>query len=738
MKKQVKVALFIVGCLLTVLLSFILWTLSVTANAKIDTELLLDIDREIVYLDTYGQEFSKEIDGKNVAKIESIPSHVINAFIATEDKRFYSHKGLDYKGLARAFINNIKSMSFKEGGSTITQQLIKNTHLSGEKTISRKLKELKLAQQLEKKYSKQEILELYLNSIYFGDGCYGIADACSFLFDKNVEQLSVYEGAILAGIVKAPAKYSPKKNLEKSVDRTNVVLNLMKEQGYISPSFTTVDKDYVSSILSNKERQYTYKSLVKKQLYNHIDQTPYSSKKFYVKTNFDSNLQEIIERIYLKYDTNYEKNIILYNQKGEIVSYLSSCVEQNRQSGSILKPLLVYAPSIQEGTVYSCTKIDDVKTDFNGFTPKNYNNIYNGTISVKQSLVKSSNVCAVKLINDLGIDKSVKYGQELGLSLNGNDENMSLALGSTYNGLKFNEIVNAYTVFNDGFITNSSMIDCIKNDKGLNIYKNQKKHKKIFDIDTVEIMQEMLKETINSGTARKLKSTSIPLCAKTGTAGNENGNTDAYTVSFNKEYCLGVWMGSINNGLMPNSYTGGSFPANISAEIWEEIYKNKTIPDEYNPDNCLKINIDKISYDDENKVVVADEVTPKNYYNEELFTKKHYPKQRSNRFSSPTIKDCKLLVNNNEIQVRLCEAEYQEVLIYRSNGNTKKLVFDSKYSKNKNLFIDRTFKSNETYVYSIIPYYENENRVIFGKEIVLGKIKAPIKNIGDNWINWLE
>lgn len=685
-------------------------------------------------MDANENEFSSKSNGREVSQINEIPQSVIDAFIVTEDKRFYSHNGVDFKGLARAFVNNIKTLSFKEGGSTISQQLIKNTHLSNEKTIKRKLVELKLASQLEKEFSKQEIIEMYLNTIYFGDGCYGITNASKHYFNKNVNQLTVEEGVILASIVKAPSSYSPTKNPSNCIKRSTLVLNLLNKKNY-----ENIDKTKIESIVKNinnnlVKNDFDYAYMANNEAMKIIDNCPYISKKYYVKTYLDNNLQENIIDEFSKNISSYHKTIIVNNNKAETIAYLSSCGDVKRQSGSILKPLVVYAPCIQEGIVDSCTKINDEITNFNGYTPKNFNNKYYGLISVKDSLAKSSNVCAVKLIEKLGINKSVEYAKRLNLNIQDDDKNLSFALGATKNGLKLTEILNGYSVFNnEGEYKKASFVDYIKLDNGQFIYKNIKKSNKIFDKDTTEIMNDMLYNTVSNGTARKLKKLNFPICAKTGTVGTLDGNTDLYSISYNKEYSIATWIGATDKKL-DNSLLGGGLPTNISFNIWRNIYNEKTPPNDFGLENCIKCKIDKISYDTENIIEIADEITPNELCFDGYFTRKSVPTKKSTRFSSPKIDDYKLSVNNNGICIWLCLTQQQKSMLIRTEGNKKRVICKC-LDVNNNSYIDNDIKPGKEYTYSIRPFYEINGKTYYGNEKIIGKIKSPINFIGDDWLN---
>ena len=236
MKKLGKIALLLLLAATALLLTGLVIFNCITADAKLDKNKLINYGQTITIYDDSGQKIqSSSIEGnRNTVLVCDLKEHTKNAFISSEDRKFYSHNGLNYGRMVKALFKNIASFSFKEGASTISQQLIKNTHLSNDKTLSRKLKEIKLTRQLERAYSKDEILEMYLNTIYFGHSCYGLQSAAKFYFDTDAENLTLTQSATLAGLLTSPNNYSPFKNPEKCLTRRNIVLNSMRECSFIS------------------------------------------------------------------------------------------------------------------------------------------------------------------------------------------------------------------------------------------------------------------------------------------------------------------------------------------------------------------------------------------------------------------------------------------------------------------------------------------------------------------------
>lgn len=737
MKKTLKIAMIIVCSVLIVVLSSLIYVLSVTAGVKINEEKLVNMERIISYYDINGNKFAEESGGVAVTEIKNIPEYVKNAFIAIEDKRFYSHNGVDYRGLFRALFNNVKSFSFKEGASTISQQLIKNTHLSNEKTLKRKLVEIKLARKLEKKFTKSEILEKYLNTIYFGDGCYGITEASKHYFNKQPFELDINEGAILAAIIKAPTYYSPLADTNKCFVRKNIVLSEMLEQGYITIHEFNENKNKAVTTIENKDLNHNFLSLAKSEYCKIMKNYSHFYNNFNVYTSFNPNLQQILESE--KIDTkDYENSSIILDEKSRILAYCSTIGNLPRQVGSTIKPLLVYAPAIETNAVYSCSPILDEKTDFNGYNPSNYNEKYYGYISVKESLAKSLNTCAVKLLNQVGVDKAKSFIKNTDITLDKEDDSLCLALGATNKGIKLTDLTSAYSVFlNKGSYVSSSCINKIETNEKEVIYQKKSQGKRVFSQDTIDIMNDMLSFVVTNGTAKKLSFLNMPIYAKTGTVGSEKGNTDSYTISYTSEYVLGTWCGNKENTLMSNAITGGGVPCVQSANIWEKVYKNKLPKKIENSNKTCEEFIDKITYDNDHRVILADLKALPRYTEKMIFKKNALPKERSSIFSSPIIEKPKISIKNNEINILLCLTEYYDAIIYKTINGKKFAVYDTE-NNNKKIYVDHDLIPNQNYTYSVVPYHNNGAEKIYGKEIIIETIKIPKAPINDWWKNELD
>ena len=705
---------------------------SITSNVKLSSDKFINFKKSIVFYDINGEEISSENESGTITNFENLPKNLINAFVSIEDKRFFEHNGIDFRGLFRATFNNLKTFSFKEGASTISQQLIKNTHLTNEKTIKRKLSEMKLALQLEKKYSKNQILEMYLNTIYFGENCFGVTKASSFYFNKKPKDLNLNECATLAGLVKAPSNYSPLSNYEKCNKRKDIVLNEMYKQKYINNSefLANFNNDIVLNI-NNSNGNYNYLSLAKKELNEILEYNNVYMDNIKVYTNFDAKVQKDLENSFDSFPTEYNKSAIILDKNSNILAYKSNIRELPHQIGSCIKPLIAYGPSVELNQIEEYSLFLDEKTNFNGYSPSNYADKYYGYITAKDGLAKSSNVVALKILQDVGIEKAKEFINKTDIKLTNNDNSLCIGLGATEKGATLKELTSAYSIFNnDGYYKSASCIEVIKDEFGGEIYSKRNIAKKVFEKDTAFLVNEMLKETVNSGTAKKLKG-DIPLYAKTGTVGNYKGNTDAYTISFNKDYIMGVWFGS--EKFMNNTVTGGSIPCSMSSLIWQKLYSNKNAPNYFDaPDSLKKISIDKVSFEEDHVVLLADKYAPKKYVKEFYCKKNNNNIKPSSRFSNPKIKSVKTLVNQRGILIELCLTKLTNAIVYKEKISNDNILFDTKILCDTK-FLDKDI-FNETTTYIALPYVEINGEKHFGKE---EKIVVKKDNFLDDEF-WLE
>ncbi len=723
--KRIIVITFLID--LCLVASFFAYYFSVTTNTKLNINKLNIYENSVVIFDNNDKEvatFSTQGE-RDCVKLEEIPDIVVKAFVSVEDKRFYKHKGIDYLRLIKASLNNLKSNTFGEGGSTITQQLIKNTHLNSEKTIERKLKEIKLAKQLEKKFSKEEILEMYLNTIYFGHGLFGISSASKYYFDKDVSSLNLSEGAMLAGIIKAPSYYSPFKDDEKCLLRRNTVLSVMNKQGIIS------EREYQNAIKEELPQKPFNANLLKcynEQVYNELDEIALDLglekvNSLQIHTYLQSDLQAEVEQIVSQDNyNNLDKSVVIIDNKTRgIKAFYSTIGNAKRLPASTIKPLLVYAPAFEKGIVSPATKILDEKTNFNGYSPSNFNDKYYGYTSIRESIAQSSNVVSVKLLNQVGINDCCDYLENMNLPVDNEDRTLALGLGAMKLGYTLKEICGGFsTLACNGEFSQPHFIKSIYDEKGNLIYEDKKEVKKVFSKETCYLMDDVLSYTAKYGTARRLKSCDYEICAKTGTNGIKDGNFDAYSIAYTTQDTFGVWLGNADG--KKADILGGREPCDIIYNVQEIVYKNEKPSPFSKPDGIKECKLDKFAYENNQKLIIADQNAPPIYTFTDIFNEVYLPTEQSTDFTKPKLQNTKICVNEN-VEITTLGNKNVYIIITRESNGTEKTIYNGKI---KEKFFDE-IDYDTLYKYTITPYIKVYDEVIYGDKVPLPEIKK-IKN----------
>lgn len=682
--------------------------LIITKDAKLDINKLTFAKENILLLDNDGEIIDNPRN--NYVSISQISPHLINAFISLEDKRFYEHKGIDYVRMAGAAIKNIKTGGLKEGASTITQQLIKNTHLSNEKTFKRKLNEIKLARKLESKFSKDEILEMYLNVIYFGSGVYGVDLASKKYFNKEPKNLTLNEACMLAGIVKNPKKYSPINNIEESIKRKNIVLKSMYDDGKIDKitlNKAQNDNIVIENDLINNNFAESYINNVFSEACDilNIEEKFLLKSNYKIETYLDKEEQKFIENLSKNPDyfkENYDKIIAnIDNESLGVKSYYSSIdiTDKNisRQGGSALKPFNVYLPAIMNNTIAPATQILDESIDINGYAPKNYGDVYHGYISCRDALAHSYNVPAVKILNQNGIGDTLALYNKIGYEVLDSQKNLSLALGA--NNITPLTLASTYSMLaNKGNYKDATFIKSIRNADGELVYLNDNSKISVCGEDDAYLLTDMLTSTSKYGTAKKLSYLNYDIASKTGTVQVGGANTDAWCLAYTTKNTFMVWNGNNNNKPLPNNITGGSFPALIIKEIANNCYKN-THPDKFNmPENVNNYVLDYDILANEHDCVLSD-ITSTNIITE-LF-KKDYPlKEKDNVVKKDLISNIDISYQNNVLKINFECTNNSKVLIYKHDLLGKKLIY--KKSDINNVNFKHKFKNNAPCKISIV------------------------------------
>ena len=591
-----------------------------------------------------------------------IPQHVIDSFVCLEDKRFFVHNGVDWYRIAGAVLESVKSRRFKEGASTITQQLIKNTHLTNEKSITRKMTEARLAVELEKKMPKEKILEIYLNSVYFGNSCYGIEQASKYYFNKETKDLSVSQSAMLAGLLRAPNVYAPDKNIDKCIARRNLVLDLLAKNGKITSEQAKNAKQEqvdLERIGLKQNDLKTYEHMAICEVAQIFGITPLQAKSMDINvfTFLDKEKQIALSQSVKqqKAKTKARKNaqkmaISIDNQTCGVNAFFANTNQDpfvmQRQIGSTAKPIICLAPSFEQNLVTPSTMILDEQTNFGGYKPANSSDKYDGWITVRESIAKSKNIPAVKMLNALNKDELKTKLQRL-WGWDDFEINLNMALGNFEQGLTIKQLAESYLTFaNDGNFVNCTFIKRIEDKNGRILYQHNPEKRQIFRSDTCFLTTQVLKDVVNFGTARSL-STDFDLAGKTGTVGKKGSanNSDAIFCSYTTKDTTVFWTFADYDDLLASGINGSTLPVDMAKSYYNKIYANNKPLKFRQPDSVVKIKIDKVMLK-KGKIAIANNFLPSNEVFEEYFSIYNVPKEISDRIVKSQNNDKKEDFNN--------------------------------------------------------------------------------------------
>jgi len=527
--------------------------------------------------------------------LSTLNEHTKWAFICTEDKHFYRHHGLAPARIAKAMMKNMKTGYAKEGASTISQQLIKNTHLTHEKTMQRKIREAALAHKLERKYTKNEILQMYFNAIYFGNGVYGLESASHYYFGKSASDLSARESAALAGMIRNPARYCPLTNFDNFVLRSDLILKLMHSQKKLTDQELQTAMTQTPTITTEKRTRthstgYKAAAAAEAARLLNISASDLGSFDYKIHTYYDAAVQDSITKVALATDhriktasgTNADSAIYVARPNGEITGYHASTPtlrNARRNFASSLKPIAVYAPALELGIVSPATIIVDEPFTAGNFQPRNHDNKHRGQVTVRESLEQSLNIPTVKTLDYTRLPRAVEIANNMGLDLS-DDENVSLALGNTKDGTAFTELLGAYcTLANNGIKATPRFVKLIKDRDGKVVYQHTpRKTAQAIGEDTVFLLTDMLQSGTKHGTAKALAPLEFNIAAKTGTAEREGRetNTDAVNCSYTDNYVVVVWHGNASmkpEHDLPKGTTGGGTTSFIARDIHKNLYE---------------------------------------------------------------------------------------------------------------------------------------------------------------------
>ncbi|MEH1898510.1 MAG: penicillin-binding protein 1A [Nostoc sp.] len=496
-------------------------------------------------------------------KLEQIPDNLKKAFIASEDRRFKQHNGVDPQGIVRASLNNLRSQGVVEGGSTITQQLTRILFLKQEQTIWRKLKEVRLAQKMEHELTKDQILERYLNLVYLGSGAYGVADAAWVYFSKSPDQLSLAEMATIAGLAPAPSLYAPDKNPEAAIRRRNLVLQRMQEDGVVTPEQRQTAAQEPLTLKSSLPKRVQvespyFTSYIQKELPKYVSSNVLKSGGLVVETTLNPTWQKVGEEAVAKTLRNQGRwenfkqaaMVAIDPRNGEIKAMVGGkdfgknqfnrVTQAQRQPGSTFKGF-VYATAIASGKSPYDT-YEDAPLVVDGYEPKNYGKNFHGSMNMRDALTRSINIIAVKVLIDVGFAPTIKLAHDMGIKSE-LKPTYSLALGS--NEVNLLELTSAYGCFATlGLHTEPHGITRILNRQGKVIWSANFKSQRAVDADSAAIMTWMLRNVVEAGTGGAAQLDNRPVAGKTGTSDEAR---DLWFIGYIPQMVTGVWLGNDNN-----------------------------------------------------------------------------------------------------------------------------------------------------------------------------------------------
>jgi len=555
--------------------------------------------------------------------LAEMPSHLKNAIIATEDAKFYDHPGVDIQGILRATIRNIMAGEYAQGASTITQQLAKILFLTPRKAIMRKLKEAFLAFQIERRYTKDEILEFYLNQVYFGSGAYGVGAAAQMFFGKSVHNLTLSECALVAGMPKLPSRYSPLVNKSLAEKRRNIVLRQMAQRNLISYEKLEIAKaspiDLVRQDATSPKAPYFVAwatNFLEKELggaalyrrglnvYTTLDYTMQKAAKNAVAYGLKklSTRMNLTKRNGLPQDDSPQAALVCLDvRRGAILAMVGGrdfqqspfnrATMARRQPGSAFKPL-VYALAIKQGFTQG-DLLWDAPVVYRGahkgkdWSPMNFSGKFMGEITLRKALALSKNIPAVKLLNKLGSSHAIRFSHTMGIKSH-QEPNLSLVLGTSEVTLL--ELTSAYAVFPDGGVwTKPFGIIEVLDRQNRSVWRQRPQSRSVISPETAAVVTDMLKAVVMEGTGRAARSLGRPLAGKTGST---DSYKDALFIGFSPTIALGVWVGLDHHGSLGSKETGARAALPIWINFMEQVLQGRPYQDFDLPEGVVEVEMD--------------------------------------------------------------------------------------------------------------------------------------------------
>ena len=731
----------------------------------LDLKKIVNIPQTGAIYDRDGQFVSRIQSSQNRVSIplSSVPKDVQNAFLAAEDLRFYEHGGIDLVRIFGALRSNLRSGEYAEGASTITQQLVKLSHLSAQKTLARKFEEMYLALQLEAACTKDQILEMYLNYIYFGRGAYGIEAAAQAYFGVPASELTAAQGAALAAIIKAPSAFAPHLHPEANRQRQEYILRVMRDNALLSEDayLSALRQDVTPIEQSPRAFQYGWYTdavLDEAESLLSLQAETLLGGGYHIYTALDPRQQDLIDAQYQQ-EQNFPANAadgtrpqaamasvdvnsgavraIVGGRQYEVQRGLNRATQMRRQPGSALKPLAVYAPAIESHGYMTASVLSDTPQKFGSYSPRNSGNLYYGNVTVRTALKNSLNVAAVSLLNQIGVASARDYLQKTGIELDDRDWNLALALGAMTYGVSPVQLAAAYAPFaNGGTFYPPYFIERIEDAAGRVLYRHEAGGRKVLSEQTAYLMTSLLQTVTASGTGAKLSQAGTPVAGKTGTVNmTGGGNRDIWMAAYNSELSTAFWMGfdHPDAGHKFQSWvSGGDYTAALAAKFFKDFYAGKDKPAFRKADGIVWLNIDVKSVEWAGEPMLASSLTPKKYSVSEVFLSSNRPTRESNVWSAPRTPSSFYVTHNNSGNPVLVITA-QDAGLYRIQRDAigECFILNELYgSAGETLYYtDTKARLGVEYTYRIIPINAellNNGILLEGKQAVqVARAKAP-------------
>ena len=637
-------------------------------------------------------------ENRTVIDTSRLPAHVVNAFLAAEDLRFYKHPGFDITRIIGAMLTNVRDGAFSQGASTISQQLIKLSHLSSQKTIARKLEEIHLALQLEKQYTKDEILDMYLNFIYFGQGAYGVQAAAEVTFGVDAAELTPAQAASLAAAIKAPSAYSLQSAPESNRERREYILSIMLAENMLTQAEYDAAMAEELTARGAPQVQTDYGWFVDAVLDEAETRLDVSAETllaggYRIDTTLDPDMQRIMDEQYL--------------------TDVFPATQLRRQPGSALKPLAVYAPAIESAGWTCASVILDAPTAFGTYKPRNAGNAYYGNVTVRTALKNSLNIPAVKVLQAIGVQTAQRYLRSVGIELDERDANLSLALGSMTYGTSPMQMAAAYAPFaNGGTYYAPYFIERITDRDGNVIYERETTGTRVLSAQSAYLMTSLLKTVISSGTGTRLSSAGTPVAGKTGTVNESGGgNRDVWMAAYTPELSTTVWMGYDEPDTahrLPNRVSGGTNPASLARNFLRAWYTGRKKPDFTKPKGIVSADIDKKAIEWRGEAMLATSLTPSAYRLNEVFLDGTQPKKKSDVWNAPASAKS-FSVSHSDDGQPLLVIQASDAAVYRVQRDAAGESFiltELRAAAGETLYYtDNRAQPGVTYTYRVIPVH---------------------------------